>query len=363
MINFYEQKLEVGETRLTDFNEGSEIRNLLEAFAILGYAILEEQYESTRISFISTSYGDWLDRIGELPFINLPRDTGAVASGNLTFTINSVLEDDYVIPADTLVTSSESNLDYVTLIDGTILSGETSVTVPAECVTSGYDGNANSDIINIITDDEIDTEFVSVNNDTPFEFGLDYEDDESYRERLLYNVQADGFGSMGYYKSLGESVEGVHDVKLVSDGNHTRKVLVNGIVKETPSTVLLDVLSVYSDLNNIVLGHSFNVDKPIYDSVDLEITLNVTAEVDEDKLLNHITGFFNGVNYDRANYQGLNIDEVLNREKLVSIFNPVYEIINVESIIYNNEEMSSITPSLNGVLKLGNVDFIQNVVN
>ena len=31
MINFYELKSEVGETRLTDFNEGSEIRNLLEA--------------------------------------------------------------------------------------------------------------------------------------------------------------------------------------------------------------------------------------------------------------------------------------------------------------------------------------------
>ena len=42
MINYYNMKHEVGETVITDFNEGSEIRNLLEAFAIGIYALLEE---------------------------------------------------------------------------------------------------------------------------------------------------------------------------------------------------------------------------------------------------------------------------------------------------------------------------------
>ena len=47
MINYYQLKLEVGETAVTDFNEGSEIRNLLEGFAVGIYALLEEQHEAT----------------------------------------------------------------------------------------------------------------------------------------------------------------------------------------------------------------------------------------------------------------------------------------------------------------------------
>ena len=52
MIEYYNQKLEIGETKVTDFNEGSEIRNLLESFAVDLYDLMEDNYEATKIAFI-----------------------------------------------------------------------------------------------------------------------------------------------------------------------------------------------------------------------------------------------------------------------------------------------------------------------
>lgn len=294
MINYYDLKQEVGETRITDFNEGSEIRNILEAFAILGYAILEEQYESTRIAFINTSYGGWLDRIGELPFIDLPRISGQQSTGSVTFTLSSALSDDYTIPAGTILLSSETSLEFETDGDVVIFAGELTGTGVATCLTNGIDGNVPIGSIDTISDDSVDTEILSVTNEYAFELGLDYEDDDVYRERLLANVRADGFGSVGYYNRIGEAVTGVHDVKLVSDDTYTRKVLVNGNVKPTPDSVLLDVLVKYSSLENLVLGHSFIVGRPEYVEVDMSFELSVSALISEDALLAKLTAFIDG---------------------------------------------------------------------
>ena len=103
MVDYYAEKLEVGETRVTDFNEGSEIRNLLEAFAVDIYSLMEDQYELSKIAFINTAYGEWLDLHGENPLINCPRNTGTESTGIVTFTIPEVMTGDFVIPEGTIV--------------------------------------------------------------------------------------------------------------------------------------------------------------------------------------------------------------------------------------------------------------------
>ena len=82
MINFYGLLLEVGETRITDFNEGSEIRNFLETIAVDHYVILEDQNEHAKITFIDTAYGEWLDKHGQHPAIRLERNQGNEAAEN-----------------------------------------------------------------------------------------------------------------------------------------------------------------------------------------------------------------------------------------------------------------------------------------
>ena len=357
MINFYELKSEVGETRLTDFNEGSEIRNLLEAFAILGYAIMEEQSEATRIAFISTSEDTWLDRIGELPFIDLPRIGGQPSTGSVTFTLAAALDDDYTIPSETILSSSETGLDFETDGDVTIFAGELTGTGTANCLTDGADGNVPVGSIDTIDDDSVDTEILSVTNEYPFELGLDYEDDDTYRERLLANVRADGFGSVGYYNRIGEAVDGVHDVKLVSDESYTRKVLVNGKVKPTPESVLLDVLAVYSSLENLVLGHSFTVDRPEYVEVDMDFELSVSTLVDEDELSAMLTAFVDGGDVLSMTYTGLRIGEDITADDV----NGVMQVF--EYVVSSSVTISEHTINDGDVLKLGDISFTQTVVD
>ena len=357
MINFYELKSEVGETRLTDFNEGSEIRNLLEAFAILGYAIMEEQSEATRIAFISTSEDTWLDRIGELPFIDLPRIAGNESTGSVTFTLAAALDDDYTIPSETILSSSETGLDFETDGDVTIFAGELTGTCIANCLTDGADGNVPVGSIDTIDDDSVDTEILSVTNEYPFELGLDYEDDDTYRERLLANVRADGFGSVGYYNRIGEAVDGVHDVKLVSDASYTRKVLVNGKVKPTPESVLLDVLEVYSSLENLVLGHSFTVDRPEYVEVDMDFELSVSTLISEEDLLAKLTAFVDGGSVPSVDYSGLRIGVDVSSDDVNAV------MASFEYVVSSSVTISEHTINDGDVLKLGDISFTQTVVD
>jgi len=363
MIDFYEMKLEVGETRITDFSEGSEIRNQLEAFAIGIYAYLEEQHESTQIAFISTSYGTWLDKIGELPFINLPRIHEEYSHGTVIFTLASAQTEEYVIPSDTVVSDDETGLEFVTTTDCIIEVGELTGEAEVEAIVGGADGNVASNSINTIVSEYLNTELLSVTNPNPLEEGADEEEDDDYRERLLNNVRSDGFGSLHYYINLCESVEGVHDVILVDEEGYTAKAIVNGDVKPTPNNVLLNVLIELTDLTKKVLSHNFIVNKPEYTIIDLDITIDVVDEIDSAKLENVIRAFFDGGSpVPSYELDGLNINQSVTRDDIASQFLIFENYINATSILVNGEEMTSVEPSENGVLKLDSVNFTQNEV-
>lgn len=355
MINHYNDKLEIGETKITDFNEGSEIRNILEAYAILAYAILEDETEASRLPFIRTSYAMYLDRIGENPFINLPRVQGASSEGSVVFTLATVQENDVIIPADTLL-ETDGELEFVTIGDCTIPAGDlTSDAVGAECLTEGADGNIRANSLVNITEPSIDTSLISVNNPEEFINGADYEDDEEYRERLLANIRADGFGTISYYETLGNNVDGVHDVALINDSTYTKKVLVNGYSKPTPDDVLLDVLTEFTDVNKKVLNHNFIVSKPTYVTVDLTVNLEVTAEVDD--LDNFIRKIVDGGMWDRFEFNGLYIGENLTAELIINQFEFIGDVVSADITGFTTTDIGS-----QEVVKLGTVTVNQTVV-
>lgn len=363
MINYYKLKREVGETKLTDFNEGSEIRNLLEAFAICIYALLEEQSKATSITFISTSEGTWLDKIGEMPFINLPRITGDSAEGVVRFTLESEQAEEFIIPEDTIVACSDTEIDFVTTQDCIISAGETSNTTTVECLTEGEDGNVPAGSIDSIIDNTINLDLVTVTNPESLDGGADEEYDDDYRERLLNNIRADGFGTQGWYENLCESIEDVHDVLLIDNANYTKKVLVNGYSKPTLDVTLLDTLTKLSDVTNKVLNHTFTVDKPVYTTVNLAITMNVTTEIDTDYLNDALTTFFNGgESIVEATFEGLNINQTVSKQDIISILSIFENLVEVTSVKQNGTEITTLTPATNGVLKLGTVTYTQNEV-
>ncbi|MBQ2652653.1 MAG: baseplate J/gp47 family protein [Methanobrevibacter sp.] len=364
MIDYYNEKLELGETRVTDFNEGSEIRNLLESIAVDLYDLMEDNYEATKIAFISTAYGEWLDLHGENPLINTPRDTGSEAVGLVTFTIPVVRAMDIIIPEETILVCEENDLEYVTDSEAVIVPGETSVEVYCTCLTVGEDGNCSANTITMIDDDNIDST-VEVTNPEAFSEGSDYEEDDDYRERLLNAIRIDNFGSIGYYQELGNNVEGVHDVLLVDDETYTRKIIVNGDAKPVTEEVLVNVLKEFTRPENIVLGHNFIVDSPDYLVLNLQLDLIVEYEFEEDLIINRLHSFFDGgITSDGYDFSGCFIGETLNETYLYSCLESLDGIIRASASISGNQSnLSSLTVNSNEVIKLGDVLINQTLID
>ena len=367
MIGFYSLLLEAGETKVTDFNEGSEIRNLLEAFAVLGYIVMENKNELTSIGFVDSAEGEFLDRHGANPFINLPRDEGMEATGFVTFTVPVALSSETVIPEGTIVVNSETGLDYATVNDTVLDTSSTSVTVAVECLTTGEDGNCGVGEIDTIDEIISDIPELTVTNENPLTGGTDYEEDDEYRERLLEYKRQDDFGSLPYYMRLSDGIDGVHDILLVDDEDFTKKILVNGYIKPTPDTVLAEVLEVYSETNNHVINHTFTVDKPIPITVNLEVTLNVTSEIDSDLVKTLIKDFFDGTsNMPIAGYEydGLYMGEDLTGDMLTS---NLVLLEGVESasvtMTVNDTATDPISVNEDEVATWGSISVTQNVVN
>ena len=363
MIDFYNLKLQAGETRVTDFNEGSEIRNLLESIAVDVYNIMEEDDAVARIAFVETADAEWLDKHGANPFVALPRNQGEVATGYVTFTIPSAESSDVTIPGGTIISSTDSGLQYMTLMDVVIPVGETSILASVECLTVGSDGNCAEDTVTIIDDDTIDIPGLTVNNDDEFTGGVDYEEDDDYRERLLAFKRKDDFGSLPYYVQLGESVDGVHDVALVDATGYTKKVLINGDTKPTPDTVLADVLEVFTIPDNLILGHTFTVGKPDYVTKNLTVNLGVNVELDDDDLEEFTRAIFDGgdalVGY---TFDGLSIGQGITKNELYENFLLIEYIDSVEIIDGSTtSEITDLTVDPDEVLKVGTVTINQTV--
>ena len=361
MIGYYNLKYAENETRVTDFNEGSEIRNLLESVAVDMYILMQQVNNAGNIAFIHTAEGFWLDKHGANPFINLPRVMGAESTGVVKFTLVEAATEPVLIPAGTVVIA-DNGLDFVTNIDCTIMTGETSSSVGVTCATVGEDTNVPAGSISII--DSYTLNGVTVTNEEACTGGVDTEDDDVYRERLLAHIRRDDFGSIGYYKSLLEDIPGVHDVALVDATGYTKKALINGYSKPTSDSILLEALSKLTSVENIVLGHNFTVDAPSYKVLNLSISLNVTAEYSETQLNNILETFINGgeSNY-IVSFDGYSIGQDLIADDLVQMFYVLDQVVSV-SVVDSSSEAALIDVSVGSgeVVKLGTISWTQTVV-
>lgn len=364
MIGYYDLKREIGETRITDFSEGSEVRNLLESIAVDCYVLMQEQNELTKVGFIDSAEGEYLDKHGANPFINLPRNQGTEATGYVTFSIPEEISSDVIIPEGTVVVCEDTGLEYGTDVEGVISVGDTETTVACTCLSTGKDGNCGINMITVLDDDYIDIVGVTVTNTEKFRNGTDYEEDDEYRERLLKYVRQDDFGSLPYYTNLANSIEGVHDALLINTTGYTKKILVNGYTKPTPNTLLLDVLETFTNTNNIVVGHTFTVDKPTYVEADLDINLTVSVEIAESKIISLITTFFNGGDADLPglSFSGYSIGQSVTKTELYNALSLIEAIQEIEVLDHDSQtEITDLEVGSDEVIKVGSLEITQTV--
>ena len=282
--------------------------------------------------------------VGAMPNINLPRDTGLEAEGVVKFTLPEAATSQTVVPIDTIVSSTENGLNYITESDGIISSGQTSCTVSAKCMVVGAFGNCSEDTITeIVSDTGIPG--LTVTNESAFSRGTDYEEDEDYRARLLAFEQRNTFGSLPYYDDLAHSVEGVHDVVFYDKPSTsvTKTIIVNSYTKPVSDDLMLEVAEVFNDVNNVVIGHTFGFEKVQYFDVALTITLSVEEELDEDEINAWLSTYFDGGNADQGtDFEGLGIGESLFGYKLKTVLE-LLDGVTVTSIVYDGSELDELS--------------------
>ena len=361
MIDFYNSKYP--NSKITDFNEGSEIRNLLEALAVDIYHLELNDQAILTASFLPTSYGAYLDLFGEE--LNTPREIGTSAWGTVTFSINQAVTYPITIPVYTELVSSETGLFYNTNMECEIAAGETSVDCPCYSQVPGANTNAEAGTVNAFVNAP-PSPLLSVTNSEAFTEGKDTETDEDYRNRLLEVKGQDSFGSKEYYIRIGTRVKGVHDVALVDSTNgYTANVLVNGYEKPLDEDILSVVTETYTLSKNLVYNHTFEVNEVDYTDTPLELTAVVTDEVEDQLFIDALSTYFNGGETTVAGAQiiakGCSINESLTNYQLLTLLEQLPFVVQVTSLTSDGSTFTKLTPDTNEVLELGDVTITQQV--
>lgn len=367
MIDYYNSKYP--DTQITDFNEGSEIRNLLESIAVDIYHMELDNQNILRACFLATSYGTYLDLFGEE--YHTPRDLGEQSRGVLTFSIPEATTTEILIPRGTSIFDSDTGILFDTTGDTIINIGDTTATCSAISRVIGENTNAKPGKLTVFADQNNKPySSLSVTNINAFTGGRDYETDDEYRSRLLQVKGQDSFGSREYYIRLGESIDGVHDVLLHDKTGYTAEVLVNGDIKPLDDDILAMVTGMYTTEANLVYNHNFTVSEVDYTTVDLELTVGVSDEVDDQLFIDLLTTVFDGGYIEagrtsdsiQLSYPGVRIGEYLTNYQLLTALESLSFVIQVTSLTSDGETFTRLEPDTDTVLQLGEVTVTQEVV-
>ena len=309
---------------LTDFNEGSEIRNLLEAFAVYAMGLEERMNDILYVMDIMNADGEYLDLLASQPGIDMERIEGVEATGYVLFTVKNALLEELLIPAGTVVTS-DTGLDFETVTDNTILPGELSRECMVQAVDVGVDGNIPAGSIVTKLDGYDAVEGFSVANVDAFSGGLDYEEDDAFRDRILANMQLAKFGSKPYYVAmLMNEFPEAHDITFdTSDSDYFGVVTPNSYGGTDKQAELeQEVMAYLVDENNVALKHTFNVISPVVKSVDVRFASAGSSDGLYVELLNYdsetvakakevLDGYLKGgsLSFAPVEFKGLNLNE------------------------------------------------------
>ena len=361
MINYYNEKYP--DAQITDFNEGSNIRNLLESISQDIYHLEFQENSLLRQAFLTTANGYYLDLFGEE--LGITRNTASQAQGTVTFSISSAVNYRIKIPQNTRITNTETGLFYDTWTSVEIPIGSTSVDCPVRSMVPGENTNIPANSQWVFYNENLLSE-VSISNSAAFTGGSDAENDEDYRKRLLDVKTSDGFGSKDYYIKLGR-VEGVHDIALVSSATRTAKVIVNGFDDTQISNDLLaTVTAQYTNEKNLIYNQTFEVVKAEFTTVPLEIEIDVSDEISEDTLKTIIKKYFTGgnlnINSQQFVFKGCSVNSAVGRTELMNMIEGIDGVIQITDITSNSEDFSKLEPATNKVLRAGTITITQSVV-
>ena len=176
-----------------------------------------------RLAFPQTSYGQYLDFLGEMKGVF--RHPATPASGTVVFTgqPGTVISAGFVVLTE--ATGPSPAIEFKTK-ERVQIGEDGTVTVTAECLAPSTLGNVAAHTITLLS--EPISGVTSVDNPEAFSGGTDEEDDDSYRERVLAAYDEPLSGAKKDYERWAKEVPGVGAVYVIPlwDGPGTVKVLI-----------------------------------------------------------------------------------------------------------------------------------------
>lgn len=177
-----------------------------------------------RLAFPQTSYGEYLDLLGE--FKDVYRKPPTKAMGYLKVTGNSTA---YVPKGRIIYTEAYDNppIGFIVL-ESTEIGSTGEAMVPIECVEPGTIGNVAVNTIRL--PDSAVPGVTSITNPDPLTGGTNLETDEMFRERVMAAYEESLSGSDGDYIRWAKKVPGVGQVYVIPEwegfGTGTTKLLI-----------------------------------------------------------------------------------------------------------------------------------------
>lgn len=259
--------------KITDFNEGSLVRTLLEAMALAA----EQIYIKGRIGFE--------DGLKEVPFyaFKFEKDVAAYSAGTVVFS-RAGSSGTVDIPINTLISTTDG-LQFQTTAAGEITDGNNdSAAIAIQAMKSGtlYNVAAATIVIIVSPITGVDT----VTNASGTSGGLDAETDVEFLERFQQHIEGLSKSNESGLIAGAKSVEGVRSASVIEhfppSSSYNATVYIDDGAGNAPQVLLDAVIA-------ILIGEGTETD-PGYKAggvnirvlAPTKVTITVTVEVDED---------------------------------------------------------------------------------
>lgn len=229
---------EIVEEMLLDFanelgvdsiSNASDIAIKSKVYAAQIEGIYYNQQYVLRQAFPQTAINKGLENHGYI--YDVERKASRKANGRIVVGRKSIAAEDIFIPKGTMYSTDIEMygilITGITIEDAILKAGELEVTIPGEVIEPGKAGNVSIGGFIVLNNPPVGIEYVK--NDEEFKNGTDEEDDELYRERILYKTRKPGTsGNPSHYEQWALEVTGVGAAKAfrVWDGKGTVKVVI-----------------------------------------------------------------------------------------------------------------------------------------
>ena len=266
-------------TELSDISTSSTLYHIIQSVA------LEIANTETRLLNIRNGYslenaiGADLDaRVAELPPGQVFRKRSAYAGGAvLTITRNNSTGD-LIIPAGSIVSNSNTNINYIIPEEQTIPNGSTSISnVFVICAQPGTSGNIDIGQINTIVD--MPEDVVTVSNTAAITTGQNAETDSSLRTRALRFVKSLGkcqkssleFLGTSFISQQGQSARFARIWEDPTQLGYSELIVDDGAGFENQATTGPIISGTITANSQLYLYHEFPATEPLVSGVNFSI--------------------------------------------------------------------------------------------